>query len=290
MQQPVQSGFLSWLKGVRRTPLWFIALVMVVAFGMGAFTNLVVFPTGALQWVHVSTNGWIDGTFLGYVPQIIVVGFLFWKVGKLRWNDFGLTWSRLWWGLGWTAFAWCIIQVTPFIFSSSEIVVRPEWSTHASWMLCDFVEGQLMSNALVEEVIFRAFLITQFAILFHRVLNWNWTVAVFAAVLVSAFIFSIWHIPNRINLGHYETAADVWSDQWFLFKAAVFFALIFILTNNLFIVVGIHALDNSSPDIFTGTNFTVTEILLLAIFITMGVWRWWVRAHWHEHKKQQDPL
>ena len=146
-----------------------------------------------------------------------------------------------------------------------------------------------MGNALVEEVIFRAFLITQFAILFQRVLKLKWTVAVFAAVLVSAFVFSISHIPNRINDGHYATAADVWDDQWFLLKAAIFFSVIFILTNNLFIVVGIHALDNSSPDIFTGTNFNFTEILLLAIFITMGVWRWWVRAYWHERKKQQAP-
>jgi uncharacterized protein len=271
-------SFASWLGGVRQVAPWFIALVVLIQLSLGAFMNLVVVPTGFFQSIHRATDGWVNATFLNYLPFYVLLGFVAWKIGRMRWHDLGVSRSKLGRGVVWTLIAWGITQLTPFLFSNDGIVIRPEWSGHAPHYLFDFIEGQFIANALEEELVFRVFLISQISLLLSRVWNFKWTSALVASVLVSGVIFSVAHIPNRLVGDAYGSASDLWMDQLNLYLAAIYFSMLFLLTNNIFIVVGIHALGNSSPDILKGTNTDFTTILVLVIFMFMAFWRRWKQA------------
>ncbi len=271
-------SFAPWLKGVRETAFRFIVLMILAQCLLSTFMNLVVGPTGFLQSIHIATDGWINATFLAYLPVYLVLGFLAWKIGRLRWNDFGMSWSKLAWGVLWTLIAWGITQLTPFFLSDIEKVIRPEWYGHAPAYLCDFIEGQIIANAMQEELFFRVFLISQVTLLLRRTFKCNWTLALIGSVLVAGVIFSICHIPNRIAGNDYGSITEALSNQVHLLLMAIYFTMLFLLTNNIFIAVGIHALVNSSPDILTGTDFGFAAVLILLIFIIRAVWRWWTRA------------
>ncbi|MDG2031524.1 MAG: CPBP family intramembrane metalloprotease [Phycisphaerales bacterium] len=268
-------SFTSWLGGVRQVAPWFIVLVVLVQWALSAFGNLVVAPTGFCQSIHRATDGWVNATFLNYLPYYALLGFLAWKVGRMRWHDLGVSWGRLKWGVVWTLIAWGITQLTPFLFSNDGIEIRPEWNGHAPHYILDFIEGQFIANALEEELVFRVFLISQITLLLVRSWNVRWTYALIASGLVAGVIFSVAHVPHRIIGGVYETPSDVWWDQLNLYLAAIYLTMLFLLTNNIFIVVGIHALGNSSPDILRGTNFDFTTILILLIFVALAIRRRW---------------
>lgn len=266
-------SFASWLGGVRQVAPWFIVLVVLIQWALGAFMNLVVAPTGFFQSIHRATDGWVNATFLNYLPYYALLGFLAWKIGRMRWHDLGASWARLKWGVVWTLIAWGITQLTPFLFSNDGIEIRPEWAGHAPHYVLEFIEGQFIANALEEELVFRVFLISQITLLLVRSWNVKWVSALVAATIVAGVIFSVAHVPHRIIGDSYGSVSDFWGDQLYLNVIAIYFSMLFLLTNNIFIVVGIHALSNSSPDILRGTNFDLT--MLLVIFVALAIRRRW---------------
>ncbi len=97
------------------------------------------------------------------------------------------------------------------------------------------------------------------------------------AILVSQFIFAIGHVPNRLYKGGYENWQAVWNDQLGLFISGLFLAAYFLLTNNIFIAVGIHALVNVPMPLIEGASLRGFSEPLLVVFVLLALWRRWRR-------------
>jgi membrane protease YdiL (CAAX protease family) len=110
----------------------------------------------------------------------------------------------------------------------------------------------VMALAPAEETFFRGFLLPQLRIKFAHL---NTPAAV--AIVASQLLFALYHLPNLVmgNSGHVGTAPTEIAVQLGLdFLIGVVYAALYLLTRNLFLVIGIHALQNA------GTSLVATPI------------------------------
>src|SRR5690606_32107815 len=92
-----------------------------------------------------------------------------------------------------------------------------------------------------------------------------------AALLISQVAFALSHIPNRIYLR--MSPGDIVIDLLMLVGWGVLYTLLYLRTDNLFLVVGVHALGNTPTTLFatapvlTGAGASML-IYLLAVTAT----------------------
>ncbi len=109
--------------------------------------------------------------------------------------------------------------------------------------ISEFV-GQIAGNALAEEIVYRGFfsdarLVAAPASFEKRL--WLWAAL---AILFSAAIFAVLHVPNSPMQGRYESALAIARDQAGLMFGGLFFGWLYLRTRNLFFVIGGHVLVN----------------------------------------------
>ncbi len=267
-------GFMAWVSSVKKTTWWFIALALVVYLALSSFINLVFFQQHWHRPIHSVTHGLVEGSFQAGVLFLLGVGTLFWRVGKLRWYDLALMRPKVLEGIGWTLAVWVIAQLVQLLQSGSDAAWASAWSTH---QVGEFL-GQIFGNALQEEIFFRAFLISQLFLLLQAGGIRRRVPALIAALIISQMIFAASHVPNRLYNGRYDSFEAVWQDQAALFIAGLFFSGYFLLTNNLFLAVGLHALANRPMPLVEGANFQVLVEPLLVFFVGLALWRRWRRS------------
>ena len=103
-----------------------------------------------------------------------------------------------------------------------------------------------LGNALFEEIAYRGFLFPQ---LYLRLAGCGSArKRLGLALLISQGLFALSHIPNRIYLG--MTPSEIALDLLMLLGWGTIYTLIYLRTDNLFIVVGIHALGNTPTTLF----------------------------------------
>src|SRR5262249_7367140 len=120
------------------------------------------------------------------------------------------------------------------------------------WINPGFMIGlvltQIFGNALFEEIAYRGFLFPQLYLRAAALRTRPWT-RLLLALLVSQGLFALSHIPNRIYLG--MTPSEIALDLLMLLGWGTLYTLIYLRTDNLFIVVGIHALGNTPTTLFS---------------------------------------
>ena len=90
------------------------------------------------------------------------------------------------------------------------------------------------------------------------------------ALLYMSCLFAVSHIPNRIFTGSFGNFP---LDFILLFTWGLFFAAVYLVSGNLFLVVGIHALMNQ-PTMVTETSFPaglLVALLALILLIVLGI-------------------
>ena len=270
------NGFrssLQWMGSVKVTAWWFIVLVLFVHVVSSSFFNLVYFKQEWSAPITQATAGLINGTLQAYIIQFIIIGTLFWCIGRLRFHDLALFRKKILPGIAWTVVIWGAAQIVQLIESGGDATWALGWGTHS---IGNFL-GQIFGNALYEEIFFRAFLISQIFVLL-RIAGMRRTIPMLIiAILVSQFIFTIGHVPNRLYKGRYENWQAVWNDQLSLFISGLFLAAYFLLTNNIFIAVGIHALSNVPMPLVEGASLRDFPVPLLVVFVLLALWRRWRR-------------
>lgn len=155
-------------------------------------------------------------------------------------------------------------------FSGHGVHGNPAWSEARRGAAAGYLLAQLFGNALVEESVFRGFLLPQ---LFRR---WRERLAaplaLAAAVVVSQVAFALAHIPARLASG--VAPADLSLPLLSIACWGVCFALIYLHTGNLFLVMGFHALLNA-PSILIETSLPPQRVVLwlgvgIALLAAMG--------------------
>lgn len=248
-----------------------ILVVMIVATTL--LINQWFFP--ARVWLPLAdlTAFIISGTLqAGWISIIILVGFVIFFLGRLRPYEVGLEWSRVGVGLVYTLAIWLGLHAVLLIW------------THLAGALLVFAAdplpltsaflGQIAGNALAEEIVYRGFLLVQCFFLLRGKFSakkWQWAAA---AILLCTAIFAFSHIPNRLMKDSYDSAGAVLQDQFGLFVGGTVFCLAYLRSQNLFFVVGIHALGNRPSALFAAPNEALPIGLVVYLLATVLLLFW----------------
>jgi membrane protease YdiL (CAAX protease family) len=235
---------------------------------------ILLFASGLLVPLVQASGGLFNRTLLANVPLLVVVvgGVMLWR-GKLRAGDLGLVWTRLLAGLAFTAGLWLLVQITQLalaLAANGTVTPAPAWSELGILAVLGTLIGQLFGNALYEEIGYRGFLLPQ---VWTR-LNHRWpgrsTRGLVVALLVTQGLFALRHLPGSLLEG--LSGADLVLNLLRVLGIGVLYALLYLRTNNLFLVIGVHALGDASTPLFTSTLVGSSTLVLVFAAVALLVW------------------
>ncbi len=232
------------------TTPWLI-LVVAVTIILTAGIHLLL-RAGVFTSLVRATDGLIHRSLLGNAILLLVVvgGLIFW-LGGLRPRQVGLVPGKLPVAVAVTFGMWLLmqaIQLVSALLSDGTFQVSPAWSGGGATVLVGMLLAQLFGTALVEEIIFRGYLLTQVREKLHRRWLGSARRALIPALLISQFSFAVFHLPGHIASG--LGPVDIVIDLVRLTLLGTLFALLYLRTGNLFIGIGIHSLSNNPTALF----------------------------------------
>lgn len=232
------------------TTPWLI-LVVAVTIIVTAGIHLLL-RAGVFTPLVRATDGLIHRSLLGNAILLLVVvgGLIFW-LGGLRPRQVGLVPGKLPVAVAVTFGMWLLmqaIQLVSALLSDGTFQVSPAWSGGGATVLVGMLLAQLFGTALVEEIIFRGYLLTQVREKLHRRWLGSARRALIPALLISQFSFAVFHLPGHIASG--LGPVDIVIELVRLTLLGTLFALLYLRTGNLFIGIGIHSLSNNPTALF----------------------------------------
>ena len=228
---------------VRRAPGWVICLVIAAQIAGDAFINLVVFRHHWLVPLDHATGSLLNITFwANLVLLVVVVGGMIFGLARLSPADVGLYGKDMWPALLFSLGLWAIVNgavLCDTLWRSVPLALDPAWAKPVA-NAGRFI-AQLFGNALYEEIVYRGFLTIQVMMVLMRRLPR--TPALLIAVVAVQAIFAGIHVPMLIVTGNSWPA--ILSTMPTLFLAGLMLAAIFLLTGNLLVAIGVHALTDA---------------------------------------------
>lgn len=252
-----------------------LALVIVADFALTAGA-VGVFALGWLAPVQRATGGLIDETLIAnlIIFAVVVVGIVF-GLGKLRPRDVGLRTAQIGPAVVATILIWVWMQIAIGVWSLASghgLSIDPTWAKFGALAVLGNLLGQFFGNALYEETVWRGVTLPQF----YRRCAKRWPAkrdlsmaALIAALVISQGLFALRHIPVRIWNGF--TFSDLPVTLAGLFVTGVIFALLYLRTCNLFVVIGIHALYDAPTALLTHGG-APSQIALGLVMLALLLW------------------
>ena len=254
-------GVRAWIQSVRPTPLWFVILALVVYFVLAYLVNIVATPAKLLPSLPAATGYVIAPTFLNYVPLFIIMGLLLVLVGRFRCNDLGLIRRRLLPAIAWVVGTWIVAQLFLLLVQLGDVSIDPAWNGRVVAKISKLITGQFLGNALYEEVFWRAFLISQLVPLLARRMKWKFSVALTWAILLSSILFALSHLPH--DFAHDASTSQIIGGELGRLAGGLVLAGLFLLSNNIFIAIGIHGLVNDPLVLFESSNSELVQVFIV---------------------------
>jgi uncharacterized protein len=252
-----------------------IVVFLAVDFFLTIFINQVVQQSDVFASffaaINNATGGLITSNLLNQLPGllIIVFGIFFWWA-KLRPRDLGLIGAQIASAILLTLLIWLIAQILVALYSvltTGSIHSHPDWTNFRPTVVLGWLLGQVFGIALFEEVRYRGFLLAQFYLKPQRFSShWRIIFATFAALLV----FTLLHIPNRIMMGY--AASELVPELLIVFGWGLFLTIIYLVTRNLFITIGVHALINEPTLLFEAGFAPQIAVALAAVGVLAASW------------------
>jgi len=217
-----------------------------------AVTWFVVLPRGYLLKIDGATGHLVQPTLVANAMTGVAVAIVSWPT--LR--DLGLE-RGLVRGLVVLLLGYGVIQLGLAIAAGGELAPGRALTAPAGTVVGGVV-AQVVGTALVEESVFRGLLFRQLALRMHVVL----------AVALSAFVFAVWHIPQRQSLG--LVGLDLFGSIAVVWLGGVLAAWLYMRGRNLYVVIALHALFNDSAPL---VESPVSHQLILAIYVlALVIW------------------
>jgi uncharacterized protein len=250
---------------VRRLPTAAVVSTLAVVFLGHVLFWTVESVSNGLDAISAWSDQLIQPTLTINVVQLVVLAGLWFLAFGVRVRDLGIQVERLRAGLGLLVGGWLCIQL---IRVSAAIIVGHGFEVdHGEWLVGAFA-GQVLGNALVEEIVHRGLVLPQ---LYDRMRAGAERWRLVRAVVVSSSLFALTHILMLVNRGY--AAHEVVGGLVVLALMGCFFAAIYLRTSNLFVVIAVHALTNVSGDIVSSP----IDGRALAFALGAGCIIWWPR-------------
>ncbi len=210
------------------------------------------------------TDYWIQPTLVGNLLSLTVFSVLIFIIGKHNLFSVWLTKEKLKAAVLPIFIIWLLSQIITIAgtyFSNGDIVFVDRFN-----VLTGSLIGQLFGNATFEELIYRGILFLQLYILLKpKTTNKK---ALMISIIASQIIFALIHIPNRLMINPVENLA---LDLLGLFVAGVVLTVIYVRTENLAFVIGVHTLINQPFNIID-TSFPMEMSIYILIILTTILW------------------
>jgi hypothetical protein len=257
---------------------WLImAFAAVAQVASNVFVNAVLFQGSVaelLRDIHATTGGLIEPNLVAnLVPLLLVVGLVIFAVGRLKPEDVGWVSAKLVPALLITLGLWVGAQMVLAVIAASgegRIALHQAWVRPGAGFVLGGVLGQVFGNALTEETVFRGFFFPQLYKKFGKRLGR--ASAVVVAALVSQVGFALLHIPNRL-LVKGVVGPELIADQVRLVVAGLIFLAIYVVTKNLFVAVGLHAIANDPAPLIQASDGVVAAAWLSLVLLLVLLWK-----------------
>jgi uncharacterized protein len=196
----------------------------------------------------------------GVLLLAVVGGIVIWH-GGLRARDVGLVRSHLPLALVITAASCLITQIVLVIAAllvPGTLTLHQQWTDPGTVVTLGFLTAMLLGMALYEEVAIRGVLFPQL----YLQLGGTGHARLWAAAVLSAAIFALLHIPTRVMIGRAAGAALL-PHLAVLTLAGLIGVVLYVRTENLLVVTGVHALVNAPTQQVAApiSPFVVTAVL-----------------------------
>ncbi|MDX2139502.1 MAG: type II CAAX endopeptidase family protein [Chloroflexota bacterium] len=263
-----------------------LLLFVVIHAVLITVVNLLLFANGTFHPLLAWTSGMVGGTLVvNAVLLVILIGGICLWFGRLRPYDVGWIPAHLGAGALATLALWAAAQVIHVLsgwLTHGQIALAPPLAAGGAVVLLGLLMGQVFGNALFEELAYRGFLFPQLYLRIHGDGQQPW-LRFLLTLLISQTIFALVHIPNRLYLG--MTISEIIPDLALLTVWGVLFTLIYLRTDNLFLVVGIHALGNAPTTLFatapalqgSGASLLIYALAAVGVFGLPLLLRAWQR-------------
>ncbi len=221
---------------------------------MAAFCSVLILSNFAIATaagrfidsLYGATGGWIGPQLVYPLCALGLMWLAFSRLGGLSWNDLGWRRSALIQAITVVVAFWLCTQGSLWIVSALRGDVptwRWRWRGQGGAVLAA-LNAQLLGNSLAEETLFRGYLLPQAYLRVARVSRRR--VALIAGLLAPLALSVLIHVPRLV----YEekiVGADLIESMFWTFWFGIALALVFLVTRNLFICVGLHAVWNARP-------------------------------------------
>ena len=273
MQGSAEVRFQLLFGSVRRTSWGVIAAyvwmhtVLLFVFFSRTFLHEVSRP------LYYLSGGWLTHTLLtNLVELVLLVGMLMLVIGRLRPQDVGLARSKIVNATVVVLLFWAAIQgVTVFIgiVDDGMLIPNPDiLEQQGDLLLIQFLE-MLFGPALVEEIAYRGFLMPQLYLKLQKRLPHRPRTRLALAVLLPQIYFGLNHVPAGLSMRLSSVELTLYIVNIIL--VGIFFAAFYLRTDNLFVVVGVHALFNYPASLFV-TRVDPGLITLVLGFVLLLAW------------------
>ncbi len=235
------------------------------------FVLFVFYSLQPIRLIEIRSYGFIQLTLMGsFLLFLILIPLIFrFSDSQLKIKDFGLSEEKFVEGVIFFLVFFSIFQGMNVILSYIQyghFQFAMAWITKGYLFVLGSLIAQLFGNAFFEEIFYRGFLFPQF----YKNLeskNWEEKKRKNIAILMCQSIFSAIHIPVRIIQG--SSIEDLIISLIALVLFGWIFVYIYLRTENIFVVIVIHAIWNapiSITEVTSEINFLILAILSVWLY------------------------
>ena len=262
---------------IRVAPFWLFVLVLSADVFMSVLGNQWYIHSGIWKPLYDQTYGLLHPALVGGVVFFLVVicGVLL-GAGRRRPAEVGLEWSKLPAAILYTFVIWVglqIVLVAWYLSWGQSVAIANGWDGVDTLGKAGALLGQLLGNALCEEIVFRGFLLVQFVLLAQLWWSHQPRTSFVVALFFATLIFAVLHVPFLLRPDNYLSLSKLARDLLEIFTIGSIFGWLYWRTCNLFFVVGVHALGNAPTTLWAARDplWRVDPwVYLLAIIIALA--------------------
>ncbi len=259
----------------RRADWWLILLVIAaeVAF-VGGLPRLVVRPPvqGVLGALVAGSGGYVAADLLfGLVPLLLVVGLCIFGVGSMPPATVGWVWRQAWPALLVGIGVWIVLQLVlavTALLGGHGLALAPAWRDRGIGYLLGALLGQVLGIALHEETVYRGFLFPQLA---AKLTDLGRASALILGAIISQLLYALGQMGDLLVFHPPGDRGPAFDLLGFLLLG-LWFVVCYMVTENLFVCVVLHALMNQ-PAALVQASPATTQIALYALTILLlSIW------------------